>query len=83
MLLLILPFNINFESGFELHCEMVVPDGYPFKPEFNLALVEFNNVSAGRTERGNMNYLTFMKNSKTLGKIISCKRLPQVNKKVQ
>ena len=59
---------------------MVAPDGYPFKPEFNLALVEFNNVSAGRTGIGNMNYLTFMKNSKTLGKIISCKRLPQVNK---
>ena len=62
---------------------MVVPDGYPFKPEFNLALVEFNNVSTGITKRGNKNYLTFMKISKIFGKIIFCKRLTQVNKKVQ
>ena len=62
---------------------MVVPDGYPFKPEFNLALVEFSKVSAGRIRKGNKNYFTFMKSSKIFGKIIFCKRLLQVNKKVQ
>ena len=78
-----LSFNVNFQSEFEPHCEIVIPDGYLSKSVFNLALVEFNNVSTGITERGNKNYLAFIKSSKIFGKIIFCKRLPQVNKEVR
>lgn len=39
-----LPFNINFQSGLELHCEMVFPDGYLFKPAFYQGLVELSKV---------------------------------------
>ena len=78
-----LSFNVNFQSGLEPHCEIVIPVGYLSKPAFNLALVEFNNVSTGITEKGNKNYFTFMKSLKIFGKIIFCKRLPQVNKEVR
>lgn len=70
-----LSFNVNFQSGLEPHCEIVIPVGYLSKPAFNLALVEFNNVSTGITERGNKNYLTFIKSSKIFGKIIFCKKI--------
>ena len=47
-----LSFNVNFQSGLEPHCEIVIPDGYLSKSVFNLALVEFSKVSAGRTRKG-------------------------------
>ena len=79
--------GINLQYQFSvkilLHCEVVAPDGYMPQPAFYQDLVEFNNVSAGRTGRGNKNYLTFMKSSKTFEKIIFCKRLPQANNKAQ
>ena len=40
-----LTFNINTESGFELHCEVVFPDGYLFEPAFYQCFVEFSQVS--------------------------------------
>ena len=79
----ILTFNINFQTGLEFHCEVVIPDGYLPQPAFYQDLVDFSKVSAGRIRKGNKNYFTFMKSSKIFGKIIFCKRLPQVNKKVQ
>ena len=73
-----LPFNINFQSGLELHFVVVFPDDDLLEPAFYQ-----DSVSAGRTRKGNKNYLTSMKSSKTFGKIIFCKRLPQVNKEVR
>ena len=63
---------------FELNCEIVFPESYLFKVVF---YQDF--VSAGRIGRGSKNYLTFMKRSKLFGKIIFCKKLTQVNKKIQ
>lgn len=39
-----LTFNINTESGFELHCEVVFPDGYLFEPAFNQGFIKFSKV---------------------------------------
>lgn len=41
-----LPFNINFQSGLELHCEVVFPDGDLLEPAFYQCFVEFSKVSA-------------------------------------
>lgn len=41
-----LPFNINFQSGLELHCEGVFPDGDLLEPAFYQCFVEFSKVSA-------------------------------------
>ena len=41
-----LSFNINFQSGLELHCEMVFPDGDLLEPAFYQCFVEFSKVSA-------------------------------------
>ena len=68
--------NINFKYELEPHCEIVFPESYLFEAVF---YQDF--VSAGRTRKGNKNYLTFIKSSKIFGKIILCKRLPHVNKK--
>lgn len=46
MRLWLLPFNINFQSGFEFHGEVVFPDGDLLEPAFNQGLVEFSKVSA-------------------------------------
>ena len=73
-----LSLNVNFKSGFELNCEIVFPESYLFEAVF---YQDF--VSAGRMSKGNKNYFTFMKSLKIFGKIIFCKRLPQVNKKVR
>lgn len=70
-----LSFNVNFQSGLEPHCEIVIPDGYLSKSVFNLALVEFSKVSAGRTRKGNKNYLSFIKSSKIFVRIIFCKKI--------
>ena len=37
-------FNINFQFGLELHCEVVFPDGDLFEPAFYQGLVEFRKV---------------------------------------
>lgn len=74
--------NINFKYELKLNCKVVFIDGYMLEPAFNLALVEFGKVNDRRRGKGNKNYLTFMKRSKLFEKIIFCKRLPQVNKKV-
>ena len=53
------------------------PDSYLFEPTFYQGFVEFSKVSAGRTRKGNKNYLTFIKSSKIFGKIIFCKKIAQ------
>ena len=35
-----LSFNLNFQSGLELHCEVVIPDDDPLKPALYQGLVE-------------------------------------------
>lgn len=76
--LMALSLNVNFKSGFELNCEIVFPESYLFEAVFYQ-----DCVSAGRMRKGNKNYFTFMKSLKIFGKIIFCKRLPQVNKEVR
>ena len=73
-----LSLNVNFKSGFELNCEIVFPESYLFEAVFYQ-----DCVSARRMRKGNKNYFTFMKSLKIFGKIIFCKRLPQVNKEVR
>ena len=41
-----LTFNVNFQSGLELHCEMVAPDGYLTKPEFYQGTTEISTESS-------------------------------------
>ena len=36
-----LSFNVNFQSGLELHREVIFPDCYLFEPAFYQDLVEF------------------------------------------
>ena len=38
--LCVLSFNVNFQSGLELHCEVVLPDDDSFKPALYQGLVE-------------------------------------------
>lgn len=35
-----LSFNLNFQSGFKLHSEMIIPDDDSFKPAFRQSLVD-------------------------------------------
>lgn len=44
MRLWLLTFNINFQSGFELHCEVVFPDSYLFQPAFHQGFIKFSKV---------------------------------------
>lgn len=44
MSLWVLTFNVNFQSGLEFHCEVVIPDGDLFKPAFYQGLIEFSKV---------------------------------------
>ena len=46
MRLWVLTFNVNFQSGLEFHCEVVIPDGDLLKPAFYQSLIEFRK--AGR-----------------------------------
>ena len=35
-----LSFNINFQSGLKLHCEVILPDNDPFKPAIYQCFIE-------------------------------------------
>ncbi len=67
-------FNINFQSGLELHREVVIPNGDLLKPAFHQRLIEFRKVNDRRRRKDNKNYLTFMKSFITSGKKIFCKK---------
>ena len=40
MRLCVLSFNVNFKSGLEFHCEVVIPDNDALKPALYQGLVE-------------------------------------------
>ena len=40
MRLCVLSFNVNFQSGLEFHCEVVIPDNDALKPALYQGLVE-------------------------------------------
>ena len=72
---LCLSFDIDLESGFQFNGAVCWPDYYLLKPTFCKGFIEYSKVSAGRTRKGNKNYLTFIKSSKIFGKIIFYKKI--------
>ena len=40
MRLCVLSFNVNFQSGLEFHCEVVIPDNDALKPSFYQGFIE-------------------------------------------